>query len=99
MRSSSRSGDRCCRQVGSGSLTRSSVVAGPLLRQVPGIGHHVFAPGDSEDCDVIEQQPVDLYLGDTGSEADDQEPTLPRQAAKAIVKRSPPTGSRAQSTP
>ena len=50
----------------------------PLLAHVAGPDHRVGAPADAADVDVVEQQPVDLDLGDAlaGGEADDQQPAL-----------------------
>ena len=57
--------------------------------------------GRPQHPDVAQQQPVDLDRGDLArGEAHDQQPALRGQQAQAVDgNRSPPTGSRARSTP
>ena len=71
-----------------GLITPDSIIGSsscPLLLHVAGPHHRERAPADAADVDVVEQQPVDLDLGDAlaGGEADDQQPALGGQASAA----------------
>src|SRR6478672_3038227 len=57
----------------------------PLRAEVAGVGHPEGAPADADDAEVVEEQPVDLDLGDlAGGEADDEESALGGEAAEAV---------------
>ncbi len=57
----------------------------PLGAQVARVGRPEGAPADADDADVVEEQPVDLDLGDLpGGEADDEQAALRGEAAQAV---------------